>query len=111
MITDERLAVLHGQVANKGYHRHTLDRMAREGVPLGEHGTVIAVTVNELHTLLTIYQSNKENDMDHAAEKKPYEAPALTNLGKLTDLTASGSGNANEGNEGRGQGDVRRPSN
>lgn len=55
MISDKRLEVLRGQVENNGHHRHTLERMAREGVPLGEHGAMIAVTVTEMRALLDAY--------------------------------------------------------
>ena len=55
MISDERLAVLRGQVQNNGHYRHTVERMAIQGVPMGEHGPMIAVTVAEMRALLDAY--------------------------------------------------------
>jgi len=34
-------------------------------------------------------------------ERKPYKKPTLTTYGQLKDLTAGGSGNANEGSSGK----------
>ena len=41
-----------------------------------------------------------KRDAAKTAEKQPYDPPVLTEYGALEDLTAGGTGNANEGSPG-----------
>jgi hypothetical protein len=43
----------------------------------------------------------EEKDRHEPGSKKPYREPRLTEYGALKDLTAGGSGSANEGSQGQ----------
>jgi hypothetical protein len=49
---------------------------------------------------------NNQRDAATTPEKRPYAPPAITEYGALEELTAGGTGNANEGSPG---GSAKRP--
>ncbi len=75
MISEERLRMLAFQAEHSGYNPQTMARMEKEGKKIGDHGTMVAVTTNELREFLHAYEEKQERESQDAAAQEESGLP------------------------------------